>query len=74
MDFIIKLLKLIDLLVREEYDVILVIIDWFTKYSYLIPFKKKYTAEQLRFAILDRLIRYYGILEVIINNRDKLLL
>ena len=36
MDFIIKLLKLIDLLVREEYDVILVIIDWFTKYSYLI--------------------------------------
>ena len=35
-------------------------------------FKDKYTVEQLRFVILDRLIRYYGILEVIISNRDKL--
>ena len=72
MDFIIKLLKLKDPLTKEEYDAILVIVDRLTKYSYLIPFKEIYTAEQLGFIILDRLIRYYGILEVIISDRDKL--
>ena len=45
MDFIIKLLKLKDQFIRERYDTILVIIDRFTKYSYLIPFKEKYTVE-----------------------------
>ena len=36
--------------------------DRLIKYSHMIPFKEKYTAEQLGFIILDRLIRYYGIL------------
>ena len=45
MDFIIKLLKLQDLSIKEEYDVILIIIDRLRKYSYLISFKEKYTVE-----------------------------
>ena len=45
MDFIIKLLKLKDPLIKEEYDIILVIIDRLTKYSYLISFREKYTIE-----------------------------
>ena len=73
-DFIIKLLRLKDPLIKEKYDMILIIVDRLTKYSYLIPFKEKYTVERLRIAILDRLIRYYGILEVITNDRDKLLI
>ena len=72
MDFIVKLLKSKDPTTKEEYDTILVLVDRLTKYSYLIPFKEKYTAEQLGFIILDRLIRYYGIPEALISNRDKL--
>ena len=32
-DFIIKLLKLKELLIKKEYDIIFVIVDRFTKYS-----------------------------------------
>ena len=72
MDFIIKLPKLKDPLTKEDYDAILIIVDRLTKYSHLIPFKETYTAEQLGFIILDRLIRYYGIPGAIISDRDKL--
>ena len=72
MDFIVKLPKSKDPLTKEEYDAILVIVDRLTKYSHLIPFKETYTAEQLGFVILDRLIRYHGIPEAIISDRDKL--
>ena len=72
MDFIVKLLKSKDPVIQEEYDTILVLVDRLTKLSHLIPFSKKYTAEQLGFIILDRLIRYYGILEALISDRDKL--
>ena len=72
MDFIVKLLKLKDPIIKEEYDAILVLVDRLTKYSHMILFKEKYTAEQLGFIILDRLIRYYGILQALISDRDKL--
>ena len=72
MDFIVKLLILKDPVIREEYDIILVIVDRLIKLLYLILFKEKYTAEQLGFIILDRLIRYCGILKALISNRDKL--
>ena len=72
MDFIVKLPISKDPVTQEEYDTILVIVDRLIKLSHLVPFNKKYTAEQLGFIILDRLIRYYGILEALISNRDKL--
>ena len=72
MDFIVKLLISKDPVIQEEYDAILVIVDRLTKLLYLIPFNEKYTAEQLGFIILDRLIRYYGIPEALISNRDEL--
>ena len=72
MDFIVKLPILKDPVTKEEYDTILVIVDRLTKLLHLIPFNKKYTAEQLGFIILDRLIRYHGIPEALISDRDKL--
>ena len=72
MDFIVKLLISKDPVTQEEYDIILVLVDRLTKLLHLILFSKKYTVEQLGFIILDRLIRYHGILEVLINDRDKL--
>ena len=45
MDFIIKLLKFQDLLTKEEYNIIFLIVDRLTKYSYLISFTEKYIVE-----------------------------
>ena len=72
MDFITKLPKSKDPTTVIEYDSILVIVDKLTKYSHMIPFKEKFTAEQLGTIILDRLIRYHGIPRDITSDRDKL--
>ena len=56
MDFIIKPSKTKNLIIKKEYNKILIIIDGFIKYFYIILFKKKYIAKQLRIVILDRLI------------------
>ena len=45
MDFIVKLLISKDLVIKEEYDIILVIVDRLIKLLYLILFSEKYTAE-----------------------------
>jgi transposase InsO family protein len=54
------------------YDSILVIVDRFTKYALMIPFRRDYTAVQLAHVLKDRLIRDYGIPKTIISDRDKL--
>ena len=72
MNFIIKLLKLRNSITCVKYDLILVIIDCFIKYSHLILFKKKYTTKQLNFIVLNGLIRYNEIFLKIINDKNKL--
>ena len=72
MNFIIKLFKSKDSTIKEEYDAILIIVNWLMKYSHIIVFKKKYTAEQLRHIVMNRLIRYHRISKRIISDRNKL--
>jgi len=72
MDFVTRLPKLVDPTTKQLYNAILVIVDRFTKYAEMILFWNNYTAEQLGFVILNRLIRYHGILKFIISDRDKL--
>ena len=38
----------------------------------MILFKETYTITELRHMLLDKLIKYYGILALITSNRDKL--
>ena len=45
MDFIVKLPISKDPVIKEEYDIILVIVDRLIKLLYLVPFNEKYTAE-----------------------------
>jgi hypothetical protein len=54
------------------YDLILVVINRLTKYAYFIPYKEGSTAEELVYTFNRNIIINYGILEEIINNRDKL--
>ena len=72
MNFIIKLSESEELITEVTYDSILMIIDKLIKYSHLISFKESYSADQLGFIVLDRLIRYHDISEGMTSDRDKL--
>ena len=72
MNFIIKLSESEELVTGVTYDSILVIVDRLIKYSHLISFKESYSADQFKFIVLDRLIRYHDISEGITSDRDKL--
>jgi len=71
MDFVIKLLKLKDLISVEVFDLIIVIYDKLSKYTLIILVKEIYKVDQIAFILLDRLIRDYRILKLITSNRDK---
>ena len=71
-DFITKLPLFIDVVIGQKYDLILVIIDKLTKYTEMILFKEPYTVIELRYILLDKLIKHYGIPALIISDRDKL--
>ena len=70
MDFITDLPKSPNLVTGHLYDGILVIVDRLTKYAHFIPCNKTITAPQLGCLVLDRLVRYHGILKVFITDRD----
>jgi len=72
MNFIIKLPKSTNLATEERYDLILVMIDRLIKYSHIVACKEKFIAEQLRYIVLNRLIRYHDIPKELISDRDKL--
>ena len=42
------------------------------KYLYVIACKKKLIAKQLKYIVLNRLIRYHNILKKLTSNKDKL--
>jgi len=72
MNFIIKLPKSTDPATGDRYDSILIMVDKLTKYSHIIACKEKFTAEQLGYIVLDRLIRYHDIPKGLTSDKDKL--
>jgi len=71
MNFIIKLFKSTNLTIRDKYDSILMIINKLIKYLYIIACKEKFIVEQLRYIVLNRLIRYHDILKELTSDKDK---
>jgi len=47
-------------------------IDKLIKYLHIIACKEKFTAKQLKYIVLNRLIRYHDILKELISDKDKL--
>ena len=72
MNFIIKFSKLKNSTNEEAYDAIFVMIDRLTKYCHIILFKKTYNVEQLKYIVMNKLIRYQKISRELISDRDKL--
>ena len=71
-DFITKLPKSKNPVTGITYNLIIVIVDRFTKYLITVLFKKTHTVEQLGHLLLDRLVRDHRVLIIIITDRDKL--
>jgi hypothetical protein len=72
MNFIIKLPKSTNSATGDRYDSILIMIDKLIKYSHIIACREKFTAEQLEYIVLNRLIRYHDILKELTSDRGKL--
>ena len=72
MDFIVKLSISEDISIGVKYNSILVVVDKFTKYTYLILYNERFTIKQITYIILDKIIRYHGILENITSDKDKI--
>ena len=61
-----------DPITKEVYDSIIVVVNRYTKYSIIIPFKEKYNTVQLVYLFLNKVIKIRGFLKEIISDRDKL--
>ena len=72
MDFIVKLLKSEDISTKIKYNSILIVVNKFTKYIYLILYNEGFTAKQIVYIVLDRIVRHHDISESIILDRDKI--
>ena len=72
LDFVVKLSKSKEPLMKAVYDSILVITDRLTKYRYFIPYKEASSAEELAYMFLRVIVANYGLPEEIISDRDKL--
>ena len=72
MDFITKLPISVETSTAKTYDSIFVVVDKLTKYSHFLPYSESFTAEELGYVFLDRIVRLYGLPRSIISDRDKL--
>ena len=72
MDFITKLPKSENLSIEKSYNSISIILDKLTKYIYLISNNENSIIRQIVWIVLDRIIHYHGISEIIISDRDKI--
>jgi len=72
MNFIIKLFKSTNLITKDKYNSILVMINKLIKYLYIIACKEKFTTKQLKYIVLNRLIRYHNIFKELTSDKDKL--
>jgi hypothetical protein len=53
------------------YDVILVIVDRYTKYAHFIPLKHPYYAHTVAKAVFNNVVKLYGMPLSIVSDRDK---
>jgi hypothetical protein len=68
---VVKLLLSRDLIIRKEYDFILVITNRLTKYIYIILYLEASIAENLVYTFLRVIITNYSALEEIISDKNK---
>ena len=71
-DFIVKLLKLEELIIKVIYNSILVIVDRLIKFTYFIPYQEKLIVEDLAYIVKKVLLGNYQIPREFILDYNKL--
>ena len=69
-DFIIKLLKLRDPITRQEYNIILVIVDKLTKQGYFIAYIEEILVEDIARIYIKEVFIRHGVLSKIILDKN----
>ena len=69
-DFIVKLLKLKDPIIRQKYNSIFIIIDKFTKWGYFIAYIKEILVEDIVQTYIKKVFLKHRVLTKIILDRD----
>ena len=69
-DFIIKLLKSKDPIIKQEYNSIFIIVDKFTKWGYFIAYTEEISAEDVVQVYVKEVFLRYRVLDKIILDRD----
>ena len=69
-DFIVKLLKLKDLVTGQVYNAILVIVDKLTKWGYFIAYTEEISVEDVVQIYVKEVFIRYRVLSKIILDRD----
>jgi transposase InsO family protein len=54
------------------YDVIVVVVDRFTKYGHFLPMSHPFTALQVAQTFINNIYRLHGLPKVIVSDRDKI--
>ena len=65
-----KLLKLKDSIIRQEYNSIFIIVDKFTKWGYFIAYIEEILAEDIVQVYIKEVFLKYRVLDKIILDRD----
>lgn len=55
----------------QGYDIVLVVVDKFSKYSHFIPMKHPYTTLSLAMAFMHNIFKLHGLPLAIISDRDR---
>jgi hypothetical protein len=72
LDFVVKLLGLVESLTGVIYDNILVIMERLIKYRYFILYKEESIAKELAYIFEQVIVINYGMLKEIISDRGTL--
>ena len=59
------------LLTSENSNAILVVVDWFSKYSHFIPLKHPFTTPSVARLVPDHVVKLHGMPRSIVSDRDK---
>ena len=71
-DFIVKLLKLEELIIKTVYNSILVIVDRLIKFTYFIPYQENLIVEDLTYVVKKVLLGNYQMPREFILDYNKL--